>query len=460
MRTLLLATVFMLSTMGLRAQKDLATYEPVKVGEVEYSIENLWLKSSKLSGAAFKPGTESRGMAAKDGKMYFCDRADGGNYVVVYNGLTGEKEKTVKLPDNVFTYGEEAKVTEFPCNDIQFDDAGNLLVANMTTNMFKTPLQVWIVEINGETAACTQVMSFSYNDPDQTDAIRIDAFNVYGDMKNDGFILAALSGAVEGISNSVLKFNISGGALVDEPEQILIQSYVPTAAINNGTAPRVCPIDENYFYLDGFNSYATLYDMDGNLVDGFNNIADMNAWPPKTGHNGVDEFTITHKGEDHNYVILAWDNTEGATPTTWSIFELGANGFADMTKLFTIPQEGMGGGFPNAVRTAVPCIDVNGSEATIYLYGYVNGAGAYKLKLDATSSLSELQLGSISLTVNDEAISLSENANLFELYSLTGERLASKQNASSIASPNASGIYIVKVIAVDGQSFTRKVLIK
>lgn len=471
MKTLLLVTIFMsMGILRISAQKDDAKYDTVDVNGVKYAIENLWLESSRISGVKFLPGTDSRGMAAKDGKMYFCDRDDNGNYVIVYNGLTGEKEKTVKLPDNVFTYGEGSP-TEFPCNDIEFDRAGNLLVANMSTNLWKTPLQVWIVEIGEDEPVCTQVMSFSFEDLDPNkNAIRIDAFNVYGDMKNDGYVLAAIAGNIIGVSDKVLKFNIVGGVLVDEPEEISISSFFPIIDPKkptpyNGTAPRVYPINENYFYLDGFFTYAALYDMDGIMSDGFDRVADVNNHPPKTGHNGVIEFTMMFGEKERKYVIMAWDNTEGATPTTWSIFELGPQGFEDMTKLFTFPKAGMGGE-SNAVRTAVPFVDVNEDEdeVTIYLYGYVNGAGAYKLTLKEGTpvpvSLSSLELNSVRITVDDETISLSESVHSLELYSLTGVRLASGQNTSSIAAPPVEGVYIVRVITMEGQSFTRKVLIK
>ena len=81
----------------------------------------------------------------------------------------------------------------------------------------------------------------------------------------------------------------------EESDQIFIQEYYPTAASNNyGT--RVCPVDENLFYMDAFTAYATLYNMDGTIADSFASITDEEArkaiQPMSAGNNGVAEFSL------------------------------------------------------------------------------------------------------------------------------------------------------------------------
>ena len=75
---------------------------------------------------------------------------------------------------------------------------------------------------------------------------------------------------------------------------IEIKSYYPAEAVDNGTGPRVSIIDNDYFYLDGFNSAASLYDMSGSLIESVGDAPEECAIK-NVGNNGISEFTLNDK---------------------------------------------------------------------------------------------------------------------------------------------------------------------
>lgn len=73
-----------------------------------------------------------------------------------------------------------------------------------------------------------------------------------------------------------MRWRYVGGVLQpqDESDQIFITAYYPSSAVSNSYGTRVCPVNEDLFYMDAFSSFATLYNMDGTIADSFASIAD------------------------------------------------------------------------------------------------------------------------------------------------------------------------------------------
>lgn len=155
MKRLLLGMVAACMATSMVAQ-DPATYE--KAGE--YTLENLWMKAATTGnnmGVADQLGgaSASRGMTVKGDEMLFAYRATFTG-IKIYDLKTGEKKRDVQFDTEKFkityTYTkidtivnapgdttfqqtpmEEQKTPGFLCNDIQVDDAGNVVVFNMST---------------------------------------------------------------------------------------------------------------------------------------------------------------------------------------------------------------------------------------------------------------------------------------------------------------------------------------
>lgn len=457
-KVLLGAAACMLGIASMNAQivKDPAVYTPVD----GYELRNLWVQSElTLNKQIITDIGESRGMAVLNGELLFCQRggtSPNGN-ILVYDGATGAFKKNVALKSNVFTYvqNDTVKIIGIPNNDIQVDDAGHVLVANLCTNATASYFQVW--NINLTDGSGTKVLDCLL--PDIAATIRFDAFGVYGDVAGDGYLMAAVAGTEVGVGDQVLRWDIKGGVVNSaNPTFISIQGYYPTTATSNGTAPRVCPVDNDLFYLDGFNGAASLYDMNGVVVDDFSKATD--CAPLNVGNNGVDEFSINGK----DFVTYIYSNNTVSPYQAWNLCEMGTGmQFTGMKKYFTYPAAGLGTA-SNAVRTALPRIEVNAAKtvATLYVYAYKSGVAAYKFGLTkdlgpGTGINQTSDDATLKVTTTANGIELSETANV-EVFNFAGQKVAAKVNSNKVAL--APGMYIVKAITAEGNVVTAKVSVK
>lgn len=473
-KVLLTAAALIFSMAAMNAQtevKDPFVYEPVD----GYVLKNLWIKSVKTLNDPSAALGEARGMAALNGELLFC-RRDGDpsvSSIDIYDGMTGAFKKNVALASDVFVGAG------IPCNDIQVDDAGNVLVANLATDVVKGGFQVWKIDIT--TGIGTKVIQCNLpllENGEATPVIRIDAFGVYGDVNGDGYVMAAVAGAEAGIGDQILRWDIKGGKVVvsltggpettenpaDYPEMITIQEYYPSTTPSNGTAPRVCPIDNDLFYLDGFNTAAAIYDMSGILIDSFEKAPDLA--PKQVGNNGVDEFSL----DGRNFIIYSYTNTvDGTSPQAWALCDVGENmTFEGMKKQAIFPGNGLGN-VSNPVRTALPRIDVkeDAKVAVIYVYAYKSGFGAYVFGEESAvdkfinpkpDGISDINTANLKISVTENGVTVSEAAEV-TVYDFTGQQIAAQSNATHVTL--LPGNYIVKAVSVDGKSVsTSKVLIK
>lgn len=435
-----------------------------------YQFENKWLFSRILDNfEANKLGTTDyvRGMAAKDGMMYFVDREH--KRLVVVDGTTGEQLDPIVLADNIFTYTQyegtdTAQVVTagtLPFNDIKIDGAGNVLLGNcITSNLGR--FQVWKIDLaTGEgTLVIDEVLA---DNPDYAEAnLRFDAFGVYGDVDNDAVIMAANANAFEAYSWTITGGKAEKGVLielaVDEDE--FIQALNLT---NPGSAPQIFPVDETFFYLDGNATYPTLFDTDGNWVDGFQTNqsllkpymvigTDTAKCTLNEGHNGLCEFQV---GNDY-FVVMAATNTVGSPASAFVLYKYaGADKvMADMEPMWFFPEAGMGGS-TNAYRTAVPSVEVDGNVATIYVYAGENGYGVYTMTAQQTA-LSENRI--FGLSISPEGL-LSETVAEIQVYAVSGQCVfaARNVNAVSVAVP---GVYVVKAVRQNGENVIKKYIAK
>lgn len=471
MKKVLLSAAVLLFAIGTLSAgtlvKDTAVYAETSL----YTFENLWIQSRYSVPVTFPAdgyglaGTSCRGMAGKDGKILICRREAAitsgiekymsKSNILVYDGLTGNLDKIISVPDSLFHNKDAASDTlraiGIPSNDIQVDAAGNVILMSMTTNLGVTPFAIAALKVDLTAGTVTQAKRlFNKAYPDLA-TVRFDTFNVYGDMFGNGYFMAPVSGTSVGLGDMVIRWNVANGVTNEELVPIQIKKFVPgkTAKFND-TAPRVKPISETLFYLDGQQSYATLYDMDGNLIDSI----PTSLFPASPGNNGVDEFTLG----SHNFVVYSHANTAVQPHSSWGVAELGAGqSLANMSRLFIFPKGGMGN-TSNAVRTAVPYIDVVGNSAYIYVYGQANGLAAYKLTLKPTG-LSNHEMSNVAISLVEGQVRVSEAVTTVEIINVTGQKIASAKNVSAIAAPKTNGIYIVSIVDKNGAKKIQKITI-
>lgn len=379
---------------------------PARGEEGEYTLENKWIYSVKLGNYIDNRPCEDgqvRGMAVKDGKMYFIDR-DHTSFRIV-DGATGKMLEPLKITgEHLFQVetlnaetgvNEWADATTLPFNDVKVDNAGNLLIGACLTGK----QTFFIYKVDAETGVATEVIKERLHDnvEEEFDKInyRFDAFGVYGDVDSHAVIMAQDANSMTAfkwvINNGVAEKAKKVSLYVDSEENsYLIQEG--TMIANPGTAPQIFPVDDNFFYLDGNATFPTLFSMqdeaDGSvqcsLADDFKNCAagikvvnnEGDTCVMNQGHNGLAEFQVG----DEYFLVMAATNTAGKPSSSFALYKYknASKSFADMTPMWFFPNDGMSfSSSSNGFRTAVPSVEVVGNVATIYLYTGNIGYAAY-----------------------------------------------------------------------------------
>ena len=389
---------------SVAGKKENYTY-PARA-EGKYSLENNWVISNVEDNfAANKPGSNDyvRGMAAKDGIMYFINRetrsltridAKTGDMLAPLI-LTGEHLFEVQEEDGTWKSG-----VAMPFNDIKFDQAGNCLIGALTTGATKCEtFFIYIVDL--ATGVCTKLIEdYLWDNPRLNEVkFRFDTFGVAGDVTKDGVVMAADANGSWNVYRWMIEDGVAG-----EGEQVAViidpavdQSLFVNAA-GYGTAPQIFPQGEegDLFYVDGFNTLPMLFygnpKEGGILIDDFINVpSGFKVWnnPGDTisinhGHNGLVEFQV---GDEYFLLMAATNNTHNV-PSTFALYKFADEYrlFSEMEPLWYFPHNGMGS-TTNGCRTAVPSVEViSDTEARLCVYTNNNGYASYTLKIDSYSS--------------------------------------------------------------------------
>lgn len=390
------------------ADKDNYNY-PARGENGEYTLECNWLYSANLDNFNDnRPNADAgevRGMIAKDGKMYFINRAQ--KQLIVVDGATGKRLESVAIKgEHLFQkeiLNKETGLTEWtdattlPYNDIKMDNAGNVLMGCCITN----GQTFFIYKIDLATGEATELINERLWDNTELEFekidLRFDAFGVYGDVDSKAVIMAQ-------DANSMLAFrwDIEGGVAgkaqkvtmkinPDTDKSYLIQTDGDKRKViaNPGTAPQIFPVDFNYYYLDGNATLPTLFSVkkdvfgySATLMDDFINCPtgiqlgnnEGDTCKLNQGHNGLLEFQVG----DEYFLVMAATNTAGVPKSAFALYKFAdaAKSFAEMEPLWFFPNAGMGDGV-NGYRTAVPSVEVKDNVATIYLYTGEVGYGVY-----------------------------------------------------------------------------------
>lgn len=373
---------------------------PARGESGEYTLTNKWLICEKLENySANRPaGTNfCRGMAAKDGKMYFVNR-ENGSFTVV-DGATGQMLDPLMITgDHLFqaqdSAGEWKDCVTLKFNDVKFDNAGNCLVTACASGAQR----VMVYKVDLTTGAATEVINERlYDNPDfyvdeeNKDSWRMDAIGVYGDVNNHAIVM--FGNSMNADLHAAYMWEINNGVaapaeridlIVNAEDDTYLWKEPGVLTTENNSACQVFPVDENYFYWDHHACRPTLFSMDGTFAD------DLKACPTTVvvannpgdtckvgaGHNGICEFQI---GEDYFVIMAATNNVENPAGS-FALFKYAdaAKAFSGLEPLWFFPAGGMGT-MTNAYRTAVPTVEVREDKAYIYLYTGENGYGVYEM---------------------------------------------------------------------------------
>ncbi len=373
--------------LATNPKKDTYNY-PVR--EEKYSLTNDWVYSN-IEGnfAANKPGSDNyvRGMAAKDGIMYFINRENAS--LTRVDGATGEMLEPLKITgehlfERIGENGEWGSACVLPFNDVKFDQAGNCLIAACVAG--SSTFQIYEVDL-ATGAATLLYQERLYDNPDFTDnGYRFDAFGVYGDVKGNACVMAGDANSLD-----VYRWIITNGnwGSADRITADLSKDGYYWTATSWSTAPQVYPLDErgSYFYVDGFNTYPMLFNEYGMLLEDFSDIPTEFYAYNNEGEslrvnaqvNGLQEFQV---GDEHFLLIAAGYTGNEVAPSSFVLYKFAddSRSFSALEPLWYFPANGMGGatiGF----RTAPVSVEVEGNKAHLYLYACNNGYACYTLNV-------------------------------------------------------------------------------
>lgn len=414
--------------------KDQYNY-PARGANGEYTLENKWVISvTEDNYEANKPGVNDfvRGMAAKDGIMYFISRTNGS--LVRVDGASGTMLDPIKITgEHLFealdtTDNSYKAAVTLAFNDIKFDGAGNCLIGACVSGS----QHFMIYKVDLATGAATLLIDEKIADNDDFATIadgsrtwggRFDAFGVYGDVNSDAIVMAA-----DANSFYAYKWTITNGvagpaeqidcALEPSSDESLLIKDGEVSVTAFGAAPQIFPVDEDYFYVDGWNTLPMLYDMDGMLADDFinspNGVKVVNnegdTCTMNTGHNGLCEFQVG----DEYFMVMAATNTAVSPASAFALYKFAdeSKSFAGIEPLWYFPANGMGS-VSVQFRTAVPSVEVNGDKATIYLYTGNNGYAVYEFTATATvtppSAIENTEAGNVTKIVENGQVYIIKN---------------------------------------------------
>ena len=459
--------------------KDPGVFDKVTLtdGSSYVELENNWIYSS-IDGFKNYPtglGTNTRSMAYANGKVYIPEkRGDdlGKLYLHIFDAATGNYTKTVSLPDQIFKNAENAFVFG-PLNTITTDSEGRLVFANLCTDFQAGPLQVWVMEDENDT---NPVKVLDFTQPlGETLKMRVDFIEVYGNLKSGkAQILAGLSSTPYIAKFDIVDgaFNIDGGPDGDgfmypdvetNPTILSIEGKtVPKEVLQLSTAPLIYPISDTQFYLDGHTTYPTLYDWSGNMKDGFYDAAGdvLTTIAPAQNVNGFADVLLGSE------IFLVSGKTAYNVATNPSSFVLYHQNEANISPngakiaYTNFPSTGLGAS-QNTSAIMLPRIHyVNDLTAEIYIFAQNNGFAKYTLKLNGGgSSVLEDQLEAVSVSVIGDEIVATESVASIDVYSVTGQKVASVKATDRVAAP-AAGIYVVTTVDNSGVVTSHKVLVK
>ncbi|MCM1033750.1 MAG: family 10 glycosylhydrolase [Odoribacter sp.] len=404
---------------GYQIVNDNATYTAAG----EFLISNLWHRSI-LNGYENFPvienGALNRGMVATEDYVYITGRsmasADADLYLQVYNAITGEHERDITL-------SEDGRCGYLPCNDIIKDSNDNICITNLSLNLATTPLNIYMVDV--ETGDLDLAASLT-----AAGGGRVDHCGIYGDVASGNFtVFAAVASG-----NVVYRWFVTNGA-VEKEQSVQISEYSPAWAQTCGIAPKVFPISDSEFYLDGGSVMASRYTFDGGkLLD--SPLESAAHYTTDTAGNGFDYCTL---GGTDIFVYCSGSHEVGGY--AFSVVKSGKEGLKDGELMWKIPDATIGNLNSTTLSAPVSIVQNEGNSAKVYVYVPGNGLSAYTITKKG-ESIKDIADAGRGVYVYGSVVVFDESQDFINAYNLSGVQVAAATSATEVALPGA-GTYVV-----------------
>ncbi|MBQ9076732.1 MAG: family 10 glycosylhydrolase [Muribaculaceae bacterium] len=424
---------------SIMIDKDNSSYE--NYGNL--SINSIWFRSvdENYDNIQYgEYGSFNRTFCVGNDYVYMSGRSEnaiGANiYLRKFDQTTGE------IVEDLFL-GAEGNVGYYPCNNVMADDNGNICIANMTIKASNYAFKVWKVDTG--TGALTEIASIV---PSSNTAARIDHASVTGNVATGNFKVYIAPRATK----TVLRYTYENGELTNE-EVCTIQSLYPSGASDLGTAPRVFPIDDNSFFLNGGNTYFSRYTFasKGTMTDSFANNTSL--VPTGKECNGGTFFTLN----GINYIVYPYSDYSNGFHS-FNLVKVDDNmSFKSMELLWTLPKDGIGAVNSTTFQADADFLKINEGKGILYLSVPGNGICAYELTDSSVSGIETPESNDV-FVISGNSASFGGKAHV-TVYNISGSIVADENNVTSIELNLPAGIYIVNA-TIENNTYTKKVIIR
>ena len=397
MKKFLLFSLLMMSGVAASwAITDGVTYERVN----DIGIKNLWIQDRAHTPEVWSSqpycNTSARTAVMGDGFIYIA-RSNANTIIqgtdtlsqsVIYkvDATNGNliKELPLTLDGNI--YGGAT----LSSNTVGMDNFGHLYMAPFSSNLATTQSVYMVDKETGELTLIAEL--------DKGDALqRCDYIDVMGDITREEAECNIMT--VGASSEYIYRWHADQGdefeGGFDGDPYLAILDFYPETVVQWGYAPvakMVLGEDEDtrysgeLFYIDGFTTAPILYDVTGNLVEGFENV-DPTFWPMDVGANGVCEFTL----DGRNFIVFVAAQYTGVDEATMVnkacqvyICELGEGMTLEgMQRYWMVPDElgavSDGGTRVQSMNVEYGVDDEGNEEVTLFIFKCYNGMAVYKI---------------------------------------------------------------------------------
>ncbi len=397
MKKFLLFSLLMMSGVAASwAITDGVAYERVN----DIGIKNLWIQDRAHTPEVWSSqpycNTSARTAVMGDGFIYIA-RSNANTIIqgtdtlsqsVIYkvDATNGNliKELPLTLDGNI--YGGAT----LSSNTVGMDNFGHLYMAPFSSNLATTQSVYMVDKETGELTLIAEL--------DKGDALqRCDYIDVMGDITREEAECNIMT--VGASSEYIYRWHADQGdefeGGFDGDPYLAILDFYPETVVQWGYAPvakMVLGEDEDtrysgeLFYIDGFTTAPILYDVTGNLVEGFENV-DPTFWPMDVGANGVCEFTL----DGRNFIVFVAAQYTGVDEATMVnkacqvyICELGEGMTLEgMQRYWMVPDElgavSDGGTRVQSMNVEYGVDDEGNEEVTLFIFKCYNGMAVYKI---------------------------------------------------------------------------------
>ena len=428
-------------------------YSPVTDGSTydiidNVAIESLWFRSTKegfdnmneefdVLADANNKGLQ-RGMVATADAVYVTRRSANSAteypdiFLDKYDPQTGEFLGSIVLDKTT-----AATHSLFPNNDVIKDNAGNIVISNLTTNVISN--NIYLYQVNTETGELTCVAILGAGG---SKTYRVDHVGIYGDVTSGQFyVFAAVAN-----SNYIMRWDVTDAEETTNATVYTVQSFYPSAT-SLGIAPRVRPVASNQVWVDGGSTAMTLYILASinrrnraTATATFSSATDLA--PVNTLDNGGALFTF----KSTPYMVYNVEPSSSALDCygKFNVVKMNsASSLSGIQKMWTIPAEGIGGTNSTTSGAPVDCVEQPDNSVNIYLYSPTNGLAAYRVCDANSTGIDDIladKAADATFSVTGRTVSL-EGAAGITAYSLSGAVVATSAG-DSLTLP-APGAYIV-----------------